>query len=80
VARPVNSAGEDLLVNPERVVVVERRVTAQHLVNQDTCEIRTEMTVKLGISEPQTTDVNLGQAHCLALRAPTLDVTRDHQK
>jgi hypothetical protein len=27
-----------------------------------------------GISSPQTTDMNLGQTHCLASRAPTLDL------
>ena len=35
VARPFDLAGQDLLVDAERVVVEERRVAGQHLVDQN---------------------------------------------
>lgn len=40
VSRPVDLAGQDFLVDAERVVVEKRRIAGQHFVNEYACDVK----------------------------------------
>lgn len=66
VPRPVDLAGEDLLVDAERVVVEERRVPGEHFVNQNPCrrgEQFDETALKWAETFSSDNAANLPNAH-----------------